>query len=97
MLLQGIGQTDAVLVFERARFLHVEVSRAGRGTKKALAKTRAFFIRPIDETHRDRRVAAVLLVNAAQNFQAGERVETAIEPAAIRDRIDVTADQERFL
>ena len=31
-----------------------------------------------------------------KNFNAGERIQTAIEPAAIRHGIDVAADEQRF-
>jgi hypothetical protein len=34
--------------------------------------------------------------NATQNLDAGHRIEATVEPAAIRDRIDVAADQQRL-
>ena len=69
---------------------------AGGRAEEAFAEARAFFIRPIDEAHGHGRLAVVLRVEAAQNLDAGQRVEGAIEPAAVRHRIDMAADQERL-
>ena len=37
-----------------------------------------------------------IALDAPKNFDAGERIQTAIEPAAIRNGIDVAADEQRF-
>jgi len=42
------------------------------------------------------RLANTQRVHAAQNLDTGERIEAAIEPATIRHRIQVTAEQQRF-
>ena len=84
------------LSIEAARFIHVEIAGAGGRAEQALAETRAFFVRPIHEAHRDGRLAVVLRVDAAQNFHARQHVETAIEPAAVRHGIDVAADEQRL-
>jgi hypothetical protein len=65
--------------------------------KRLLAETRAFLIRPIDETHRERRLAAVLRADPAQNLDTREHVEAAVEPAAIWHRVHVPADKQRAL
>jgi hypothetical protein len=96
-LLQRFRQRDAVFIFERTRYIQVEISRARGRTEKALPETRAFFIGPIDQPHRDRRPAAILSVNAPQDFKSRERVQTTIEPSAVRHGIDMATDEECFL
>ena len=96
VLFQGGGKGDALFVAERARFIHVEMAGAGGRSEKTLAESRPFLIRPIDETDRDRGPAVVLRMDAAKNFDGGQRVQTAVEPAAVRDGIDVSADEERL-
>ena len=64
---------------------------------KLFPKARAFFVGPIDQTNCDGRLALVLRVDAPQNFDAGQHVQTAIEPAAVRHGIDVAADEQRFV
>src|SRR5437764_14670553 len=56
VLLDRVDQTNSVFVFKCARFVHVDLAGAGRRTEQAFAKTRAFFIAPIDETNGDRRL-----------------------------------------
>ena len=95
VLFERGGKGDALFVAQRARFIHVEMAGAGGRSEKAFAKSRAFLIRPIDETDCYRWPAVVLRIDAAKNLDAGQGVQTAIEPAAVRDGIDVSADEER--
>ena len=85
---------DAVLVFEAARFVHVQIAGAGGGTKQTFAKPRAFFIRPVHQAHGDRRLAMILRVEAAQNFHARQHIQAAVEPAAVGHGIHVAADEQ---
>ena len=78
---------------QATRFLHVEIARAGGGTEQTFPEARAFFIGPIDQAHRHRRLPSEFRTDAPQDFQAGESVERTIEPAAVRHRVDVTADE----
>ena len=56
--------------------------------------SRAFFIRPIHEANGDRRLAAILRIDAAKNLHAGHDVEAAVQPAAVRHGIHVAADEQ---
>lgn len=94
---ERVGEGDAVLVGEAACLVHVEVSGKGGGSEQAFPEACAFLVRPIDDLDGDGRFAVVLVIDAAENLDAGHDVEAAIEPAAVRDGIDVTADDERFL
>ena len=96
-LLQRVRQSDAVLVLQAARLVHVEVARAGGRAEQALAEARAFFVGPIHQADGDGRLALVLGVDAAENFHPGQHVEAAVEPAAVGHRIHVAADQQRTL
>ena len=95
--LERVGQADAVLVLQAARFVHVEIAGAGGGAEQAFAETRAFLVRPIHEADGHGRLAVVLRVDAAQDFDAGEDVEAAVEPAAVGHGIHVAADEQRAI
>ena len=92
---ERLRQGDAIAVREAARLVQVQIAGAGGGTKQTFSKTRALLIRPIHQPHGDRRPAGILCIEAAQNFQTGQQVQAAIQPAAVGDRIQVTADDQR--
>ena len=62
--LQGGRQSDAIAILEPARLVQIQIARAGRGTEETLAKSRAFFVRPIHEANGDWRLAVVLRMDA---------------------------------
>ena len=93
LLFQRCRKGDALFVFQVSRLVHVEISRARRRTEKALPKSRPFFIRPVHQANGHRRLAVKLSVNATKNLNACERVQAAIEPAPVRHRIDMSADE----
>ena len=66
------GKGDALFVFQRARFIHVEMTGAGGRAEQAFAETRAFFIGPIDQANSDRWRA--FAGDAAHDFQSGEDI-----------------------
>ena len=72
-------------------------ARERGGAEQAAAEARAFFVGPIDQADRDRRAAVVLAREAAQDFEAGQHAEAAIEPAAVRDGIEMAADEQRLV
>ena len=69
---------------------------AGEGgrAEQAAAEARAFFVGPIDQTNRDWRRAVEFGGDAAEDFEAGENVQGAVEPAAIGDGIEMAADEQ---
>ena len=93
---QGGRQGDAGLVDQPPGLVHVEIARAGRRAEQALAEPRPLLVGPVDHAERDRRPAAMLFGHASHHLDAGERVEAAVEPAAVGHRIDVAADEHRL-
>lgn len=93
---EGGGKFDAVLIFERAGFVEIEAPGAGGRSKEAPAKTRSFFVGPINEANGDRGMAGVLGGDAAESFQSSEEIQSPIKPAAVGNGIDMTADEEGF-
>ena len=75
-VLQRIFERDAILVLAVALDIRVEVHTAARAAaKQAAAKSCALFIGPINQPHRDRWLALILIVNPAQHFNAGEHIQ----------------------
>jgi hypothetical protein len=70
------------------------VHRPGRGARaeQAAAEARALLVGPVDEPDGDARSA--FLAKAAQHLDATHHVQAAVEPAAVRYRVDVAADQQ---
>ncbi len=68
--------------------------RAGecRRAEQAAAEARALLIRPIDQLERDRRPSRA--GDATHHLERCEHSETAVEPAAVRYRIDVAPDDQ---
>ena len=64
-------------------------SRRSRRARQAAAEPRAFLVGPVDQVDGQRRRA--LRLRAAQDLEPGEHAEAAVEPAARRDRVEVTA------
>ena len=90
---ERVGQRDPVGVGARPELVLVG-HRPGRGRRAEERATEpgAFLVGPVDEAHGDRRLS--LCRDSAQNFDAGDDVECAVEPAAVRDRVDVAADED---
>ena len=84
----GVGQLPELdLVAHRAR------GRA-RAEQRA-AEARAFLVGPADEPDRYRRPP--LFRDPPQHLGAGDDVQRAVEPAAVRHRVEVPADDQRPL
>ena len=79
--------TQFVLVGHRAR-------RCRRAEQRA-TEAGAFFIGPVDEPDRDGR--GTRLGDSPQHLRAGDDVEAAVEPATVRHRVDMAADQDGVL
>ena len=89
-----VGQRDALSVLALPQL--VLVGHRGGGRRRAeqrAAEARALLVGPVDEPDGDRR--RPLLGDPAQDLDAGHHVERSVEPAAVRDRVDVPADQQR--
>ena len=69
-----------------------ETARRG-GRAEETAAEASFLIGPVNETQRDVRGARRTL--PPQHLQAGDDAETAVEPASIRNGIEMAADQQR--
>ena len=96
MLGERLGERHAVRVSTLAQLVLV-CHRACRrtGAEQRAPEASALLVGPVHEPHRDGRLA--LLGQPSQHLDAGHDVETAVEPAAVRHRVDVAADEQRAL
>jgi hypothetical protein len=62
-----------------------------RGAEERAAESRSLFVGPVHEPHCYGRLPQ--LGDAAENLDAGRDVQGTVEPAAVRNRVDVPADQ----
>jgi hypothetical protein len=94
VLAQCVRQRDPVAVGQPPQLVLVG-HRAGRRRRaeQRAAEARALLVGPVDQAHGQRRLA--LLRDPPQHLDTGDDVEAAVEPAAVRHRVDVAADQER--
>jgi hypothetical protein len=93
---ERLRECHAVRVRAPAEVLLV-VHRPGGGARpeEAPGEAGALLVGPVHEPDREGRAA--FLGDAAQHLDAGEEVERPVEPAAVRDGVDVAADEERAL
>ncbi len=73
--------------------------RAGkRGrAEQAASEARAFFVGPIHEANRDRRVPIEFFRNAVQHGVGSDHAKGSIEPSAVRHGIEMAAKDQRLL
>jgi len=91
---EGIRQKNAVLILEPPGLLEIERAGTGRRAEEAFAETRPLLVRPVDQPHGHWGALGVFGRKAPQDFQAGQDVEAAVEPAAVGHRIDMASDHE---
>src|SRR5581483_7440625 len=93
VLPQRVLPADAVRVLPLADLVLVaHRPRSRRGAEQRAAEARPLLVGPVDEPHGHRRLAVG--GDPAQDLDAGDDVERAVEPAPVRDRVDVPPDQE---
>ena len=94
MLGERVGERDPVAVGELPELVLV-AHRARRGARaeERPPEPRALLVGPVDEAHGQRR--RPLLGDPPQHLHPGHHVQAAVEPAAVRHRVDVPADQQR--
>ena len=91
-----VGQRDAVGVLALSQLLLVGHRAGGRrGPEQRAAKASALLVGPVDEPDRYRRLSFV--GDPPQHLDAGHHVQRSVEPAAVRDGVDMSADQQRAL
>src|ERR1700679_3116336 len=91
---QGILQPDSIAIRPSAIGLDAVRPGKGRGAKQAPAEARAFLIGPIHQANSDRRPAVEILNQTAQPLESGKNAKRAIHPAAIRNRVKMTPQDE---
>ncbi len=96
MLGECVGERRSVPVGQLAKLVLI-VHRAcgGARAEQAPSEARALLVGPVDEAQRDGWRAA--LGDPTQHLRSGDDVEGAVEPAAVRNRVDVTPEEHRAL
>ena len=96
MLGEDVRQGVPVGVVTRAKLLLVGHG-SGRGARaeERAAEARALLVGPVDEANGRSRLP--LLGEAPHHLDAGDDVQRPVQPAAVRNRVDVAADQHRLL
>ena len=95
VLAQRVGQRDAVRgpsSWRSSSWSAIDPAAALRAEERA-AEARALLVGPVDEPDRHRR--RPLLGDTPQHLDRRHDVQAAVEPAAVRDRVDVAAEQQR--
>ena len=93
-LAQRVFQADSVAVGAAAVGLDGVRSGKGGGAEEAAAEARAFLVGPIHQANGDGRLAVEVLRQTAQHLEAGEDAKAAVEPAAVGDGVQMTAEDE---
>src|SRR4249920_1803190 len=90
---ERVRQRDAVPVGQLTQLVLIRHRACGCArAEEAPAETRSLLVSPIYEADRDRRRA--VFRDPAQYVDARQDIQTTIEPASIRDGVDVAPDQD---
>ena len=93
---ERVRERDPVGVAPLAQLVLIAHRPGGRGgAEERAAEPGALLVGPVHEPHGQRR--RPVLGDPPQHLDAGEHVEAAVEPAAVRHGVDVAAEQERAL
>ncbi len=92
VLAQRIDEANTGPIDETAHVFELEAAARRRRAEEAPAEPRALFVGPVHELQRHRRPLAGV---GAQRLEASHHAERAIEPAAVRDRVEMAADDDR--
>ncbi len=94
VLAQRVRKRHPVAVAQLAQLVLVgHRSRRRRGAEERAPEAGALLVGPVDEPDRDGR--RPLAGDPAQHLDRGDEVQAAVEPAAVRDRVDVASEQQR--
>ena len=93
MRVQRVDQCDAVAVGDVADGARVERPGREAGAEQRAAEARPLLVGPVDEGDRDGRRRAAR-GEGAQDLQAAQDAERAVEPAPVRDGVDVAAEHD---
>ena len=92
VLAQCVRKRDPVCVLPCAQLFLVGHRAGGRGRAEERApEPGSLLVGPVDEPHGDRRRS--FLGDPTQHLEAGDDIERAVQPAAVRHRVDVAADE----
>src|SRR5215207_3080369 len=96
VLAESIGQRDTIRVLAPAELVLIAHRAGGRARAEERApEAGALLVGPVDEPHGDLRLA--LVCQPTHDLDPGHDIQRPVQPAAVRDRIDVASDEERSL
>ena len=89
---ERVGGRDAVGVTQTANEVGIVLTGGGHRADQAESEAGTFLVGPVDKLDRERGRAAG--GQRAEHLQRRQHAEAAVEPAAIRNGVDVAADDE---
>ena len=92
---QHVGQRRAGGVAQAPEEIRVEALRDGARAEQAAAEAEALLVGPVDEP--DRRGRPPVRRQPPQHLETAQHVQAAVEPAPVRDRVEVAADHHGAL
>src|SRR5215218_1461836 len=87
---QGVGQGHAAAVLEVANVVQFHGACGGAGAEEAAPEAGALLVSPINEPQGNR---ALLRGEGTHDFEGTDYVQSAVEPASVRDGVYVAADE----
>ena len=93
VIAQRVDEPDAVSIACGPRGLEIDPARRRGRSEQAHAEA-SLFVSPVDETQGDGQIAAAV---DAECFERGENAQRAVEPAAVRNGIEVRAEDDGLL
>ena len=88
---ERIDQPRALPICQLAHLLDLQAPGGGRRPEQAATEPSAFFVRPVHELQRHRRPGARV---HPQRLEGRHHTEAAVEPSAIRHRVEMAADDD---
>ena len=86
---ERIHERRPLPILQLAHLVDFQAAGRGGGSEKAPPKARAFFIGPVDELQRHRRLRVRV---HAERLERRHHTEAAVEPSAVRHRVEMAAD-----
>ncbi len=88
-----VSELATAVVDQIASSLDVERARHRPGAEQRATEAGAFLVGPVDDADRHRQLDAVTM-ECPQHLGTGQHSEAAVEPAAVRNRVEMAAEHD---